>query len=155
MVITRHSSNDELMDLQLASDQQALAPTLAALAESTRAAASRPDDFWRQQHTAIRRCIAQSEASPRRAISHLAWASAMALLLIATILLSSGPAPAPRQVTTTIAPDPDQQLLLAVEQAVQSGVPDALAPASLLAEEMGQAVQTSSRVRHKEISNEN
>ena len=33
MVITRHSSNEELMDLQLASDQQALEPTLAAFVD--------------------------------------------------------------------------------------------------------------------------
>jgi hypothetical protein len=51
--------------------------------------------------------------------------------------------------------DADQELLVAVEQAVQSGVPDALAPASLLSEEISQAAQTSSQVRHKEIDNDN
>jgi hypothetical protein len=155
MVITRHSSNEELMDLQLASDRQALEPTLAAFADRACAVAGRPDSFWQQQHAEIRRRIAQSENSSRRAPLHLAWASALALVLIATMLLSSGPTPAPSPAATAGTSDADQQLLMAVEQVVQSSVPASLEPASLLTEEMGQAVQTSSPVRPKEMTNEN
>lgn len=155
MVITRHSSNEELMDLQIASDRQALEPTLAAFVDGARAAAGRPDSFWQRQHAEIRRRIAQSENSSRRAPLHLAWASALALVLIATMLLSSGPTPAPSSAATAVTPDADQQLLMAVEQVVQSSVPASLEPASLLTEEMGQAVHTSSPVRPKEITNEN
>lgn len=155
MVITRHSSNEELMDLQIASDRQALEPTLVAFVDRARAAADRPDSFWQQQHAEIRRRIAQSENSSRRAPLHLAWASALALMLIATMLLSIGPTPAPSPAATAGTPDTDQQLLLAVEQVVQSSVPASLEPASLLTEEMGQAFHTSSPVRPKEITNEN
>lgn len=155
MVVTQHSSNDELMDLQLASDQQALARTLAALADSMRAVANRPEGFWQQQHAAIQRRIAESESKSRRAPLRAAWAAGLALMLIAALLLANGPTPEPPQAATTVTVDADQQLLVAVEQAVQSGVPDALAPASLLAEEMGQATPTRSQVRHKEINNDN
>ncbi|HVO82219.1 MAG TPA: hypothetical protein VMT28_15900 [Terriglobales bacterium] len=155
MVFTRDSSNDELIDLQFASDQQALAPALAVLADCARAAAERSDAFWQQQHQQVRRRIAESERSSRRIPVGLAWATALALALVAAAMLGSAPLPAPAPAATAVPEDSDQQLLMAVEQAVQSRVPDSLEPASLLAEEMGQAAQTSSQLRHKETRDEN
>jgi hypothetical protein len=155
MVVRQDSSNTELMDLQLASDQQALAATLAALAGGTRAAAARPEGFWRQQQAEIQRRIADSERSWRRAPLRAACATGLALVAIAAALLATVPGSPPPHVATPKTMDADQELLVAVEQAVQSGVPDALAPASLLSEEISQAAQTSSQVRHKEIDNDN
>ena len=138
MQIIRHVSDDELRNLQLDSDQRYLQAKFSALAAWARTSTDKPDAFWEAQRADIHRRTVESEASSVRLIRS-AWAPALALLVIATLLLVGAPPPTPVQVgANEPATDADQQLLIAVEQAVQSGVPDALAPASLLAEEISQ-----------------
>lgn len=149
MRLTRDRNNEELTGTILDSDH--LRQTLAALPEWARAATDHPDAFWERQQAEIRRRIAASQRSPLRPAA--AWASAFAVVLLAIIFLNSGPT-LPRP---TAQNDSDQELLVAVEQTLQSGVPEALEPAAMLAGEISSGLQptfTSHRVT-KENQNEN
>ncbi len=109
------------------------------------AGAERPEMFWQRQHAAIRSRIAVEQASTRPWI-RFAWATALSLIVLAALTLRTQP-PLP----TTAAPaDPDQQLLLSVEQAVHSGVPEALEPAAMLADDISGMVEPTS-VPHSSI----
>jgi hypothetical protein len=131
MQLTRHLSNEELSEMTFDSDQRRLRRTLDALPEWARAAADRPNAFWECQQVEIRKRIARA---PQRSSTQTvtAWAGAFAMVLLAILLLRDSPAPGPPRAQS----DPDQELLVAVEQSVQSGVPQALEPAAMLAEEI-------------------
>lgn len=156
MQVIRHLSHAEMLDLQLDSDRQALASELTALRDWTSSVAEQPEDFWQRQRAGIRQRIGEEQAAAHAAGWRLAWGAALALLFLATMLLNSGTAPAP-VAKVQAAQDPDQQLLMSVQETVSSDVPEALAPASLLVEEISQSVPTNSAsaVRNKETSNEN
>jgi len=100
-------------------------------------AADRPESFWREQRAVISTRIAH-HTSPlfwKRS----AWVAATVILvLVSTTLLS-------RRNTTSLRPessgsDPDDVLMMSVQQSIQSDVPQALRPAALLAREINQAV---------------
>lgn len=151
MQLTRHLSNEDLAEIVFAGDQERLQRTLGALPEWSRAATEHHDAFWRQQQAEIKKRI---DAVPQRSSARvvIAWASAVAVVLLATLLLRSSPAQRPSIAQS----DVDQELLLAVEQSLQSGVPQALEPAALLADEIngsGQPIPTSRSV-FKENQNE-
>ena len=151
MQLTRHLSNEELGEMILASDQRHLQRILDALTEWSRATTEHPDAFWERQQADIKKriCAVQQRSSMRTATT---WASAFAVVLLATFLLRSSPAPRPSSTQS----DPDQELLVAVEQSVQRGVPQALEPAALLADEIDRGsrpIPTSHRT-YKENQNE-
>jgi hypothetical protein len=125
------------------------------LGEQARSASQQPEEFWQLQHAQIRGRIASLPITPRKASRNLAWGAVPALGVLALLLLAGASAPAPHPVETDLAADADQQLLEAVEQAMQSGVPVALEPASVLAVEIGEIPPTDSQVRFKETKNEN
>jgi hypothetical protein len=150
MHLTRHLSNEELSEMIFDSDQQRLHRTLSVLPEWVRAATAHPDAFWERQQVEIRRRItAVPERSPAQTIT--AWAGAFAVVLLAAFLLSDNPTLRP----PTAQSDSDQELLVAVEQTVQSGVPAALEPATILADEITRSQPTfTSHRAYKEDSNE-
>lgn len=129
-----------------------LQKNLSAMPRAVRSATDLPPYFWQRQRAAIQSRIAVEEAS-RRSWAGLAWATAASLVLIAILLVNG----AKKVPATQVQADPDQELLLAVEHAVQSDVPESLAPAALLAEDIRTAVEGSSATLqdHKEKSNEN
>jgi hypothetical protein len=147
MNLTRHLNNEELSEMILDSDQRHLQSALGGLPECARAATERPDVFWDEQQAQIRKRIAAvSTRTSKRTI--IAWAGAFGVILLATLLLYNHPQPRPSRVQN----DPDQELLVAVEQTVQSGIPRALEPAAMLADEINngsQPISTSHRA-HKE-----
>ena len=98
----------------------------SALRDSARAQAEQPESFWARQRSA-----AASRVSGR-SVRPLAWAAAIAVAVLAATLLRE-PRPAAPPAPTV---DPDQALLVSVEQAVNRQVPQALAPAALLTQEM-------------------
>ena len=100
--------------------------TTSALRDSARAQAEQPEGFWTRQ-----RASAASRTS-RRSVSPLTWAAAIAVAGLAATLIHE-PRPA---VPATPPPDPDQVLLVSVEQAVNRQVPQALAPATLITQEI-------------------
>lgn len=103
-----------------------------ALRESLRNAAERPESFWHQQ-----RAMISARLRVQRFIArHLGWATAVAVVALAAMtFLRQAPA---GHVT---APDPDQALLMDVDRSVDSGIPEALAPAALLTQEISRAGQ--------------
>jgi hypothetical protein len=148
--LTRHLGNEELREMIFDRDQQRLQQTLRALPERARAATEHPAAFWERQQAEIRKRIAaMPEGSSWQPVT--AWAGAFAVVVLAILLLHNGPQPRPSRAES----DPDQELLVAVEQTVQSGVPQALEPAAMLAEEIshGQPISTPNRV-YKENSSE-
>lgn len=136
-----------------AENDSARPEVLGKLADFAREATDQPQYFWQRQQAAIRSRIAIEQAM-KQPWDGLFWAAGLALLLIAsvaTIHHSVSPAsPYPAAV------DPDQELLMSVEQAVQSGVPEALEPAALLADEISAAEPSGrSELLYKEKHNAN
>jgi hypothetical protein len=152
MEIIRHLSNEELADLVIASDQQALRPTLDALPGWGGNAAERNEEFWQNQRTAVWSRISSAEERSARRLPILAWALAAATIAVSGWLLNR-PLVVP---TPQVRVDPDHELLMEVERVVQIDGPLALEPAALLAEEMVQDLPTkNSPTRKKEPSHEN
>ena len=118
-------------------DQQ-FAAAVQSLRAEIQAAAERPEVFWQRQRAEV---LARLDA-PAATLPPLAWASAAALLLLAVLLSLPGQPP----VVATAPPDPDHQLLLDVQQTLDREVPDALAPAALLTQEMNQALETNAKL---------
>jgi len=139
MQLMRHLNDEELTDVLLESDDRDLQPLLRGLPGALRSSTDLPEWFWLGQRAAIRRRI----AAPPRAWARplLRWSVVVALFLVALMLLQSGPKPTQSQ----LRPDPDQELLVAVEDVVQSAGPSSLEPAALLAEEISGSVEPASR----------
>lgn len=150
---TRDSASAHLAQCeQCRNEYESLQNRLSTLSGAVRSFTDHPHYFWQRQQAAIRSRIAVEEAS-RRSWRGFVWATVVALVLLAGLLLNSTKTPPATQVE--IQPDPDQQLLVAVEQAVYSGVPESLAPAALLAEDISSAVEPSASGNSKEKRNEN
>lgn len=101
----------------------------------SRQAVDRPEAFWRQQREGISaRLEARDFTHPWR---RWIWVTAtVMLILLASTLLSRNNAP-PAQVAAQ--PDPDDALLLSVQDSIQSDLPQALRPAALLTAEIDRA----------------
>jgi hypothetical protein len=155
MEIIRDLSNEELTDLTMESDQRSLRPTLEALPDWARASTDRPEEFWQEQRSAVWSRIASSEdrATTRliRRSPLLVWSAVTALVLLAGFMLDRGSLAPPHKAQL----DPDHELLLAVERAVNNDGPAALDPAALLAEEMVQDMAARPTIRKKESTHEN
>jgi hypothetical protein len=123
-----------------------------SLPGAAEAGAERSEVFWQRQQAAVRSRIAIEQASKRPWIG-FAWASALSLIVLAVLTLRTEP-PLPK---TAPPVDPDQQLLVSVEQAVHSGVPEALAPAAMLADDISQVLEpvsvTHPSVKEKQSEN--
>jgi hypothetical protein len=152
MEFLKHRSNEELADLQIASDHQHLKPVLDALPVWARAAGDRSPEFWDRQRAEILSRVALTQNQAAFGISGAAWTLAAAILAIASFLLASGPRVTPSPQAQS---DPDRELLIEVEYAVESGGPEALEPAALLAEEIGRYQQANSTSpMRKEVNDE-
>jgi len=152
MEIMRRLSREELSDLMLQSDQRSLGPALEKLPENASTMTEQPEEFWQRQRIAIWGRISDLE---RRSISRWPlFAAAAGILIVAFFVAFSGHRPV---VTPQAKVDSDHELLLNVEQTMQSDGPDALQPAALLAQEMEQYGFSNSdmKVNFKETSNEN
>lgn len=103
-----------------------LRAAVSTLRRSAHAEAEKPDAFWTRQRAAA------AARSSRHTGRPLAWAAAIAAAVLAAVLLQE-----PRPVVPPApATDPDQALLISVERAVSRQVPQALAPAALLTQEI-------------------
>jgi hypothetical protein len=156
MEIIRHLSSEELTDLVIQSDQQALRQTLEALPACARASTERPEEFWQQQRSVIWSRISvldrrRENFAVRRSLL-LAWSAVAAMVLLAGLMLVRPASVPPHKAQV----DLDHELLMAVERAVHNDGPAALDPAALLAEEMVQDLPaTHSPNRKKEPTHEN
>jgi hypothetical protein len=155
MEIIRHLSNEELTDLTVESDQRSLRSTLEALPERARASTDHPEEFWQEQRSAVWSRIATSENPAATRLARrsplLVWSAVTALVLLAGFMLDRGSLAPPHKAQL----DPDHELLLAVERAVNNDGPAALDPAALLAEEMVQDISARPPIHKKESTHEN
>ncbi len=135
------NQNDEAASKHLAecpACREELSSFVAAAGEARAQAskvAEQPDVFWRQQRESISSRLAARDFSQpwRRWI----WVTAtVMIILVASTLLSRNSAP-PMQ--TTAQTDPDDALLLSVQQSIQSNLPRAMRPAALLSQEINRA----------------
>ena len=111
------------------------------------------EDFWQRQRAAIQQRIEVVREARRQRAPRLAWAALAATVLLGTLWMNDSEKP----VTHQSVQIDDQELMIAVDHAMQSDVPEALEPASLLAQEMDQSsgTQSSSRSHSKEAVDEN
>jgi hypothetical protein len=120
------------------------------------AASERPAEFWQRQRSAIREQAGSAQRRLAAPLPTLAWAAAAAVIAVASLLVGVTPSPPPPSAQT----DPDHELLLDVERMLQSDVPQALAPAALLAQEISRQEISQNRtnpissVHKKEIRHE-
>ncbi|HSS98377.1 MAG TPA: hypothetical protein VLK33_15165 [Terriglobales bacterium] len=133
---------------------------VASLRENTagiKAITERPQEFWDQQRTAIRNRIAALPARSRPISGKLAWVPVCALVILAGLLLTGGSPAPPPSVAPQASVDPDHELLLAVEQVMDSNGPDALEPATYFIEQISQSSNTNARtkIRNQERLNAN
>jgi len=131
---------------------------VARLRESVaglKTAADKPQDFWDRQRGAIRTQITDRPTLVKSRIRGLAWAPALAVLVLAALLLSGG-TPPPTPIETKVNVDPDHELLLSVERVMQSNGPEALAPATYFVQEIKQEARSNrNSIRNQETSHEN
>ena len=144
MRIVQPPDNENLPELVPDGRQRSLQQEFGDLPDALRGAVQRPDTFWQSQQAAIQTRIASGSEGSLFSMRALAQACALALLLFALALLKTGPGPVTVPVQTQFSPDPDQELLVAIEQAVQSDGPASLEPAALLAEQIANPVQKNS-----------
>ena len=133
--------NDEAVAKHLADcvtcreEVQSFLATMGTARAQSRQVAEQPESYWRQQREGISaRLEARDFTHPWR---RWIWVTAtMMLILLASTLLSRNNAP-PAQAAAQ--PDPDDALLLSVQQSIRSDLPQALRPAALLTAEIDRA----------------
>ena len=151
MAITEHLSDSQLGEVLPLSEEarqhlaicatcrlehERLRNWVGSLSLLARSAEQQPETFWEQQRFTIQSRISNlPEPRPRR--KRLVWATAFAIILFASLILKTGS----HQPVQRVDSDLDRELLVQVEQALSGDVPQALQPASLLADEINQAVR--------------
>ena len=135
--------------------EQEMLRDFSPLAERARSVTDLPGYFWQRQQAAIRSRIAVEQAS-KQPLKGFVWATALGLCLLAGLMLKSRPAPAPVPQAVQMQTEEDD-VMAVVEETVGRNVPEALAPAALLAEDISSAVEPSYRKERiqKEKRNEN
>jgi len=109
--------------------------------EACHAEAERPANFWAAQRANIHAGISGEQ---RRFSLRFALASTAALFVIAGAMLTSSHGPTPSGVTTATTIS-DQELLADIDETLTNPVPDALAPADLLAQDLDRSLQASGK----------
>jgi len=136
-------------------DDRDLKSTLNEWRDSAEKQAERPDWFWARQRALISSRI--QEPQPRH-MPALAWAGIAATLAVGAALIIPGqktlqgpqvPANKP-SVVTVVATTSDSDLMQEVEETMNSGVPDAVQPASTLQQAMEKAYSGTTAKKTKE-----
>jgi hypothetical protein len=108
-------------------EAEGLRRTIASFRDSIHVTAQRDPSFWRSQQLAIRQQVSARDWYPL----HWAWAVAMVMILITAVFLTRRPNTPPNHASE----DADNALLQEVQVDLGREVPQALAPAVLIAEE--------------------
>ena len=130
MQFMRDLNDEQLSEMMLSSDQLYVQRYFGGLPEHARDAADHPEFFWKRQESQIRARIGAAQKSLRRA--SLLWASSLSIVLGFALFMRDASQIPP----VSVQPDPDQELLIAVEHAVGRDLPASLGPAELLSNEI-------------------
>ena len=122
-------------------EAEELRRTISNFRDSVHTTAQRDQSFWRNQQLALRERVSARDWYPL----HWAWAAAMVMVLIAAIFLTR----APNTPQNYASEDADKALLQEVQGDLAREVPEALAPAVLIAEERNE-ILTNKVVRQTE-----
>lgn len=127
---------DHLSECAACSEEvNSLTVALGGAREEIRRAVERPESFWSQQREGITTRLASRERHPPW--KRLVWVAAtVTLILLASAFLSRNIAP---RLPATTHTDPDDALMLSVQQSIRSDLPQALRPAALLTQEIDRA----------------
>jgi len=98
-------------------------------------AAVQPEAFWNRQRVRIDARLGACILVRRW--KRWGWVAATITLIVLAATLLSNDSTRPQR--TTVQPDPDDVLLLSVQQSIQSDLPQALRPAALLTREIDRA----------------
>jgi len=133
-------------------DDKNLKETLNAWRESVDRQAHRPDWFWARQRT---RMTSRMKQPKLLRVPTLAWAGIAATVTIGVALMVPADTPLPSNPSVKSEPKieaqvSDHELMLQLEDTMNSGVPDALQPASALAQELDQAYSSKVTGKTKE-----
>ena len=112
-----------------------------AFREDCRAAADRPAYFWAAQRANVRGRVGGEQ---RKFSLRVALASTAALFAIAGAMLAGGNSTTPTQVEKA-NPISDQQLLADIDETLTNPIPDALAPADLLRQDLDRSLKASGK----------
>ena len=104
-----------------------LRSALAGFRDAVHTTAGRDASFWKSQQLAVSERLSTQDWYPL----HWAWVVAMVVVLITAILLIR----TPNVPKNRVSEDADNALLQAVQRDLSREVPEALAPAVLIAEE--------------------
>jgi hypothetical protein len=146
------NGRDALADLE-----QEILRDFGRLAEQARSVTDMPGYFWQRQQAAIRSRIAVEQAS-KQPLRGFVWATVLGLCLVAGLILKSRPTPTPIPQAQAVQMETgEDDVMTVVEETVGRNVPESLAPAALLAEDISSAVEPSyQKVQvQKEKRNEN
>lgn len=130
-------------------ERERLEEALRQFGAANREYAARSKEFWDEQVAQIRQ---KRRASGNRGRMAAALAPALAtLLFVGVFLVNHGPRVQPSAETAPAAQvDSDHELLVAVERAVESDTPQALAPLAWVEEENDASTPSVMRSNHKE-----
>lgn len=154
-----HLSNDEFTDHLLGTEQGTATEHLGSCAECgdevDRVAHSlNAFKAWVHQRAATEEpklnVFGLAAAKEKRSfVMWFSWSAVLALIVIAAaLMLTPRHGPAPQAVQSSSQPDADDALLMEVQQDLDRSVPEALAPAAMLAAERNRVIQET-RVRNQ------
>jgi hypothetical protein len=126
-------------------EAEELRSALSGFRDALQAAAQRDQSFWKNQQVAFRERVSTKDWYPM----HWAWLVAMVMVLITAIFLTRTPN-TPRNYPSD---DADSALLNAVQGDLSREVPQALAPAVLIAEERNAILMNSLMRQSQKVQN--
>jgi hypothetical protein len=157
MKILNQLNDEQLTELLLESDEKDLRRHISDLPEFSRTSTEHDENFWRQQRISITAKIAAQRKGGVFGLLPLLAGAAAVIVLAFTMLSSTHHRPTPVAHVQAQAALNDHDLLLQVEASTESNGPEALQPAALLADEIGQNTTGSASTGHikEKSTNEN
>jgi len=133
-------------------ERERLQEALNLFGSAKRESANRPEIFWEQQAARIRSARNEQVKRSRLALSLTPGLAVLLLLAVALITRAPKADPTPAPISAAAAPPiSDQDLLMEVERAVQSGTPLSLGPATLIVEDDADSRPMNSQNANKEL----
>jgi hypothetical protein len=149
--------HDEMNELKLNERERVeIERLIAGFRQEAKQQAERPEFFWTAQRTRIAARLRQARMG--RGLGWAATVAAATAMVVFMTVPSHSPtthAPRPGPTAAVHTPASDEELLRSVDETTSSNVPDALAPANLLATEMDRGLNGSSAISNTKTGRNN